>query len=132
MYLAVKALSFGWPTEQGMRWFAEKTAEGGTRYEDLGITRESVYQFLSQCWRGAVPAPGVFGDLEDDPFVCVAAPFFVVVSAHDVFLSEGQSLGDFIDEFEDAYEKARMLDSHVLAALMARVGAPCVEQAPAG
>jgi hypothetical protein len=125
VYLVIKALDFAWPTEQGLRWFAEKTAEGDTRYADLGVTPESVYDFLSQRLQGAKPAAS-------DPLAFLAVPFLITVSAYGVFWPEGRSLADFIDEFEDAYEKAAMLNSDVLAALMVRARTPHVDQTPAG
>jgi hypothetical protein len=129
-YTAIHVVSGRWPTDAGLHRMAEKTVEGGSRDEDVGVTEQNVYLFVSQCALGFKPYAEVFGDIFDDPHEFFAVPFFLTVNVLAAFVPNGQTIWEFLEVIEDAYEKAWLLDLNLLPALMVRARMPQPEQAP--
>jgi hypothetical protein len=104
--------------------------EGGTSYEEFGVTERNVYLFVSHCALGFKPYAEVFGDIFDDPREFFAVPFFLTVSVLATFVPKEQTIWEFLEAIEDAYEKAWLLDLNLLPALMVRARMPQLDQIP--
>jgi hypothetical protein len=128
-YTAIDVVERRWPTDAGVRRMAKKTAESG-RDAQRGVTQENVYRFLSKCALGFKPFAEVFGDSFEDPREFFAAPFFMTVDLLATFTPDGQTIWEFLDVIEDAYEKAWLLDLNLLPALMVRARMQQKPQAP--
>ena len=129
-YTAIDVVERRWPTDAGLRRMAEKMVEGGNRDEQFGVTEQNVYLWASQCALGFKPYAEVFGDRFNDPYKFLAAPFFLTVNVLATFVPEGQTIWEFLELIEDAYEKAWLLDLNLLPALMVRARIPQPQQAP--
>jgi hypothetical protein len=129
-YTAINAVGRKWPTDSGLRLMAKKTVEDGNRDEQSGVTEQNMYLFLSECALGFKPFAKVFAGVFEDPDEFFAAPFFLTINLLATFLPEGQTVWEFLDVIEDAYEKAWLLDLNLLPALMVRARMPQPEQTP--
>lgn len=123
-YTAINVVSGRWPTDSGLRLMAEKTVQGFEADAQFGVTEQNVYLFLSRCALGFEPFPDVFGDVFTTPEEMVAAPFFLTIDLLATFAPKEQTLWEFLDVIEDAYEKAWLLDLNLLPALMVRSRMP--------
>ncbi|MBO0803741.1 MAG: hypothetical protein J2P25_11805 [Nocardiopsaceae bacterium] len=131
-YTAINTVSRRWPTDGGLRLMAEKTPKGVEEDAPYGVTEENVYLYLSKCALGFQSYADVFGDVFGSLEETLAAPFFITVDLMATFLPKGQTIGDFLDIIEDAYEKAWLLDLNLLPALMVRARMPQPEGASDG
>jgi hypothetical protein len=129
-YVAINAVSGRWPTDHGLHVLAQKTVEGGTSFAELGVTEQNVYIFTSQCALGFVPYGEAFNGVFDDPHEFLSAPFFITVSVLATFAPKGQTIWEYLNLIETAYEGAWLLDRNLLPALMVRSRMPQPEQAP--
>jgi hypothetical protein len=129
-YTAIDVVERRWPTDAGLRRMAQGITEGENRDEQFGVTEQNLYLWLSQCALGFRAYAEVFGNLFDDPYKFLAAPFFFTVNVLIRFRPEETPVGDFLDMIEDAYEKAWLLDLNLLPALMVRARMPQPVQAP--
>jgi hypothetical protein len=127
-YTAINTVSRRWPTDSGLRLMAEKIVQADD--EPHGVTEQNVYLFLSRCALGSESFADVFGDAFDDADKFIAAPFFLTADMLATFVPKGQTIWEFLDVIEDAYEKAWLLDLNLLPALMVRARMPQPEQAP--
>jgi hypothetical protein len=130
-YTAIDVVKRRWPTDAGLRRMAQRTAEGDNPDVEQGVTEQNVYLFLSQCALGPKPFAEVFGDSFEDPYEFFAAPFFITVDLLATFVPKDQTIWQWLDVIEDAYEKAWLLDLNLLPALMVRARMPQPEQSPA-
>ena len=129
-YTAIDVVGRRWPTDAGLRQMAQGIAEGENSDEQFGVTEQNVYLWLSQCALGFRAYAEVFGDLFDDPYKFLAAPFFFTINVLARFRPKETPIGDFLNVIEDAYEKAWLLDLNLLPALMVRARIPQPQQAP--
>jgi hypothetical protein len=127
-FTAIDVVQRKWPTDAGLRRMAQKVAQAKVD-EPYGVTEQNVYLFLSRCALGFEPYGNVFGDVIQDPGTLRAAPFFFATDMLATFVPEGQTIWQFLDLIEDAYEKAWLLDLNLLPALMVRARMPQPEQA---
>jgi hypothetical protein len=128
-YTAIDVVERRWPTDAGLHRMAQGITEGENRDEQFGVTEQNLYLWLSQCALGFRAYAEVFGDLFDDPYKFLAAPFFFTVNVLIRFRPKETPIGDFLDMIEDAYEKAWLLDLNLLPALMVRARMPQPQQA---
>lgn len=119
-YTAIDVVSRRWPTDAGLHHMAGKVMAGGNRDEPHGVTEQNLYRFLSECALGFKPYAEVFDDLSDDPHKYLAAPFFFTLNLLATFCPQGKTIWEFLDQIENAYEGAWLLDLNVLPALMVR------------
>lgn len=128
-YTAIDVVSRRWPTDDGLRMMAGKTA-AGNHDEEFGVTEQNVYLFLSQCALGFQPFAEVFRDAFDDPRKFLAAPFFLTVDLLATFAPKGKTIWEFLERIESAYETALLLDLDLLPALMVRARMPQPDRTP--
>lgn len=126
-YAAIDVVSRRWPTDDGLRLMARKVAEGN-HDEQFGVTEQNVYLFLSQCALGFKPFAEVFGDSLGDSRSSLTVPFFLAVDVLATFRPKGKSIWEFLEQIENAYEAAWLMDLNVLPALMVRARMPQPEQ----
>jgi len=129
-YTAIDVVSRKWPTDDGLRFMAEKTVQGVEADAPFGVTEQNVYLFLSRCALGFESFPDVFSDVFATPDELLAAPFFLTVDLLATFAPKEKTIWEFLDAIEDAYEKAWLLDLDLLPALMVRARMPQQQQAP--
>lgn len=131
-YTAIDVVSRKWPSEEGLRLIANRVVTGNEADEQFGVTKENLYLYLSQCALGFKSYSDVFGDVFTDPHELLSAPFFFTINLVAKAVPEGTSVGAFLDQIEDAYEKAWLLDLNLLPALMVRSRMPQPEQGSGG
>jgi hypothetical protein len=129
-YVAINAVSRRWPTDHGLHVLAQKTVEGGTSFAEFGATEQNVYLFTSKCALGFEPYGEAFNGVFDDPHEFLSAPFFITVSVLATFVSKGQTIWEFLNLIETAYEAAWLADLNLLPALMVRSRMPQPEPSP--
>jgi hypothetical protein len=129
-YTVINAVSRRWPTDTGLRHMAKLITEGENRYEQYGVTEQNIYLWVSQCALGFKSYAEIFGDVFDDGYEFMAAPFFFTFNLLAWFHPKDTSVGDFLNLIETAYETASLLDLNLLPALMVRARMPQPEQAP--
>lgn len=123
-YTAIDVVSRKWPSEEGLRLIADRVVMGNEADGQFGVTKDNLYRYLSQCALGFKSYPDVFGDVFTDPHELLSAPFFFTINLVAKAMPEGTSVGDFLDQIEDAYEKAWLLDLNLLPAFMVRARMP--------
>jgi hypothetical protein len=128
-YTAINTVSRRWPTSSGLHLMAEKIAQAKVD-EPYGVTEQNVYLFLSRCALGSESFADVFGDAFEDADAFIAAPFFLTVDTLATFVPKGQTIWEFLDVIEDAYEKAWLADLSLLPALIVRARMQQEQQAP--
>lgn len=128
-YVAIDVVERRWPTDAGLRRMAENLMKGGNPDERFGVTAENVYRFTSQCALGFKPYADVFGNIFGSPDELLTAPFFITVNVLAAYVPKGQTIWEFLEQIESAYEGAWLLDLNVLPALMVRARMPQPEQA---
>lgn len=128
-YTAIDVVERRWPTDVGLHRMAQKVAQAEVD-EPYGVTEQNAYLFLSRCAIGFEPYGTVFEGVIQDPAILAVAPFFFAVDMLAAFVPQGQTIWEFLDVIEDAYEKAWLLDLNLLPALMVRARMPQPEQAP--
>ena len=119
-YTAIDVVERMWPTDAQLRRIAERTVAGENPDEQFGVTEQNVYLWLSQVAFGLRAYSEVFGDLFDDPYKFLAAPFFFTINLLARSIPKGTTVGDFLNLIENAYEGAGVLDLNLLPALMVR------------
>ncbi|MBO0801652.1 MAG: hypothetical protein J2P25_01050 [Nocardiopsaceae bacterium] len=131
-YIAIDVVERRWPTDAAVRRMAQKLAEVKVDRQ-YGVTEENVYLYLSKCALGFQSYADVFGDAFGSLEETLAAPFFFATDMLAGFLPKnGQTIWEFLDVIEDAYEKAWLLDLNLLPALMVRARMPQPEGASDG
>jgi hypothetical protein len=123
-YTIINTVSRRWPTDAGLRHAARRITEGDNRDEQYGVTEQNVYLWLSQCALGFKAYAEIFGDVFDDPYELMAAPFFFTINLLARFHPKETSPSDFLNLIETAYETASLLDLNLLPALMVRARMP--------
>jgi hypothetical protein len=126
-YTAIDVCGRKWPDDASVREMAEHTASVSPEDKALGLTAQSVYQFISRCALSFEPLDEVFGESEE----ILTLPFVITVDFLAAFVPKELSIGQFLDMIEDAYEKAFILDLNLLPALMVRARMPQPEEASA-
>lgn len=128
-YVAINAVKRRWPTDGGLRHMAMKTVEGENQDEQYGVTEQNVYRWLSKCVLGFEAYAEVFDGVFGDPRELTAAPFFFTINLLARFHPKDESVTEFLDRIEAAYEGAWLLDLNLLPALMVRARMPQPDQA---
>lgn len=129
-YTAIDVVSRRWPTDEGVRMIAEKTARSAGENAWPGVTEENLYLFLSRCALGFEDLSAVLGNEFKDGYELLMAPFFWTIHLLATFGPKELSVAQFLDVIEDAYEKAWLLDLNLLPALMVRARMPQQGQTP--
>lgn len=127
-YTAIDVTKRKWPTDPQLDEIAKVTVEGGTSFAEFGVTEKNVHLWLSQCALGFKSYADVFGDRFDDSYKFLAAPFFLTVNLLATFVPKGQTIWEFLNTIETAYEAAWQADLNLLPALMVRARMPQAEQ----
>lgn len=128
-YTAIDVAERKWPTDVQLQEMAKGTVEGGTSSEEFGVTQRNVHLWLSRCALGFDAYAKVFGDVFGDPVKFLTAPFFLTVNLLATFTPKGQTIWEFLNQIETAYEGAWLLDLNLLPALMVRARMPQPQQA---
>lgn len=129
-YVAIDVVERRWPTDAGLRRMAENLMKDGNPDERFGVTAENVYLFTSQCALGFKPYADVFADIFSNPDELLTAPFFITINVLAAYVPKGQTIWEFLEQIESAYEGAWMLDLNLLPALMVRARMPQPKGAP--
>lgn len=119
-YTMSDVVSRRWPTDAEVRQIAEGTAKSAGVNAWPGVTAQNLYLFLSRCALGFEDLAEVLGSTFEDTDDLLMAPFFLTVNLLGTFGPDEQSISEFLDVIEDAYEKAWLLDLNLLPALMVR------------
>jgi hypothetical protein len=109
---------------------AQKTVEGGTSFAEFGVTEQNVYLFTTKCALGFEPYDEAFNGVFDDPHEFLSAPFFITVNVLATFVPKGQTIWEYLNLIEAAYEAAWLADLNLLPALMVRSRMPQPEPSP--
>jgi len=128
-YAAIDVVSRRWPTDEGVRQMAEGTARAAADDVWPGVTAQNVYLFLSRCALGFEDLAEVLGSEFKGTDDLLMSPFFLTINFVATYGPREQSIGDFLDVIEDAYERAWQLDLNLLPALMVRARMPQPKQA---
>ncbi|MBO0803557.1 MAG: hypothetical protein J2P25_10860 [Nocardiopsaceae bacterium] len=131
-YTVIDVVGRKWPTDKGLRMMAEKTAESAGANAWHGVTTQNLYLFMSKCALGFEDLAEVLGSVFEDSNDLLMAPFFFTIQLLGTFGPTEQSVAEFLDIIEDAYEKAWLLDLNLLPALMVRARMPQPEGASDG
>lgn len=123
-YTVIDVVNRRWPTDEGVRLIAEKTARSAGANAWPGVTEQNLHLFLSRCALGFEDFTVVLNDAFPDADDLLMAPFFLTIQLLGTFGPSEQSISAFLDVVEDAYEKAWQLDLNLLPALMVRARMP--------
>lgn len=127
-YVAIDVVNREWPTDAVLRRMAESMTKGGNRDEEFGVTAENVYRYVSQVALGFKDYADVFNGVFDDAYRLLAAPFFITVHVLASYCPKGQTIWEFLEQIESAYEGAWLLNLNMLPALMVRARMPQPDQ----
>lgn len=129
-YTAIDVTGRRWPADAELRRIAQGVTKAENPDEQYGVTEQNLYLFLSEVALGFKPYVEVFEGVFQDPSAFFSAPFFFAINVLARFRPAETAYGDFLEQIEDAYEKAWLLDLDLLPALMVRARMPQAAQAP--